>query len=64
MSWDFLKDQVSENLFNLIFYVYGCLAFIYVYEPCMCLVSEESRASDFMEQGLQVVVSCHLGAGN
>lgn len=52
-------------LFKLLFYVYKCFACV-----CICVLQacgahgSQKRASDLMELELQVVVSCHVGAGH
>ena len=39
-------------------------ACIYMYQVCACCPQGQKRASNPLELGLQIVVNCHVGAGN
>ena len=46
------------------FYVYECIACMYVRTPVSCSAYGQKRASDPLELELWMVVSRHMGAGN
>jgi hypothetical protein len=63
---DFFKPQ-SFFLFYLmsLLFVYGCFACIYVCALNVCSAHrDQKRESYLLELELQMVVSCHKGAGN
>jgi hypothetical protein len=60
------KQDNFENLFYFYIYLmFESFAHMYVYVPLACLAPSEARSGvELLEQELQVIVSCRVGAEN
>lgn len=57
-AYDSFKDLV-------LFYMYGCFAFMYTCAPCACSTrGGQKGASDILDLEIEMVVRLHMGAGS
>lgn len=57
-------DIVKFHFYFILFYVYDCLAHMYIFVPCVYLVPVEVRHQTNPGAGVTNGVSCHVGAEN
>lgn len=63
----FSKFDAEISLFYiLLFYAYGCFAWMYAYAPLVCLLPQrdQKRKSDLLELAFMLVMNRHVNARN